>query len=95
MMISRRSISVSTDGDQPTPAKPASAHGGRGVTAAPEVVVLEVPVRIRPTALRWKIRPASRAMMTFQRSTSMFDLALSGRRRQSRHRRPGRRSNAV
>jgi hypothetical protein len=50
MMISRRSISVSTDGDQPTPAKPASAHGGRGVRAAPEVVILEVPVRIRPAA---------------------------------------------
>jgi hypothetical protein len=51
MMISRRSISASTDGDQPTPAKPASAHGGRGVTAASEVVILVVPVRIRTIAL--------------------------------------------
>jgi hypothetical protein len=33
-------------------AEASSVHGGRGVTAAPEVVILEVPVRIRPTALR-------------------------------------------
>jgi hypothetical protein len=43
-------------------------HGGRGVTAASEVVILEVPVRVRPAAL-----PA----FDFD-----VDLALSGRRRQ-------------
>ena len=33
-MISRRSLSVSNRRSEPTPAKPASAHGGRGVTVS-------------------------------------------------------------
>jgi hypothetical protein len=53
MMSSRRSIPLLIRFvTEPKPEKPASAHGGRGVTAASEVVILEVPVRIRPTALR-------------------------------------------